>query len=38
LLIAATALAHDLTLVSGDRRHFGKIADLRLALWSQKRL
>jgi tRNA(fMet)-specific endonuclease VapC len=33
LLIAATALTHGLTLVSGDRRHFGKIADLNLALW-----
>ena len=33
LLIAATALTHGLTLVSGDQRHFGKIADLKLALW-----
>lgn len=33
LIIAATALAHDLTLVSSDRRHFGSIADLSVALW-----
>lgn len=33
LMIAATALAHGLTLVSGDRRHFGKIDGLSLALW-----
>ena len=33
LLIAATALAHGLTLVSGDRRHFRKIESLNLVLW-----
>jgi len=33
LIIAATALAHNLTLVSSDRRHFGSIADLSVALW-----
>ena len=33
LMIAATALSHDLTLVSGDRRHFSKITDLSLVLW-----
>ena len=33
LLIAATALAHDLTLVTGDRRHFDRIELLRLARW-----
>jgi predicted nucleic acid-binding protein len=30
LLIAATALHHDLTLVSRNLRHFSRIADLRL--------
>ena len=30
LLIAATAMEHDLTLVTGNVRHFGRIPDLRL--------
>lgn len=30
LLIAATALAHDLTLVTRHRRHFDRIPDVRL--------
>ena len=30
LLIAATALRHDLTLVTRNRRHFARIPDLRL--------
>ena len=30
LLIAATALAHDLTLVTRNRRHFSRILSLRL--------
>jgi tRNA(fMet)-specific endonuclease VapC len=30
LLIAATALHHDLTLVTGNRRHFERVPDLRL--------
>ena len=30
LLIAATALAHDLTLVTRNRHHFERIPDLRL--------
>jgi tRNA(fMet)-specific endonuclease VapC len=30
ILIAATALHHDLTLVTRNRRHFARIADLRL--------
>ncbi len=30
LLIAATALRHDLTLVTRNRRHFDRIPDLRL--------
>ena len=30
LAIAATALEHDLTLITGNRRHFGRIAGLRL--------
>ena len=33
LIIAATALAHDLTLITGDRRHFGKIDHLSLEVW-----
>ncbi len=30
LLIAATAIEHDLTLVTGNLRHFGRIPELRL--------
>ena len=30
LLIAATALVHDLTLLTFNRRHFERIPDLRL--------
>lgn len=30
LLIAATALRHDLTLVTRNRRHFARISDLRI--------
>ncbi len=30
VLIAATAMEHDLTLVTGNLRHFGRIPDLRL--------
>lgn len=30
LLIAATALHHDLTLITGNRRHFERVPDLRL--------
>ncbi|MBI4705664.1 MAG: PIN domain-containing protein [Deltaproteobacteria bacterium] len=33
LLIAATALAHDLALVTGNRRHFERIGGLDLADW-----
>jgi tRNA(fMet)-specific endonuclease VapC len=31
--IAATALVHNLTLVSGNRRHFERVPGLRLLLW-----
>ena len=30
LLIAATALQYDLTLLTNNRRHFGRIAGLRI--------
>ena len=33
LIIAATALAHGLTVLSGDRRHFGRIESLGLVVW-----
>jgi predicted nucleic acid-binding protein len=33
LLIAATALAHDLILVTGNVRHFGRIESLKLSVW-----
>jgi tRNA(fMet)-specific endonuclease VapC len=33
LLIAATALAHDLTLVTANTREFGRIATLRYENW-----
>ncbi|HEY5312506.1 MAG TPA: type II toxin-antitoxin system VapC family toxin [Pirellulales bacterium] len=34
LLIAATALEHDLALVTGNQRHFGWIPRLRLEAWA----
>jgi predicted nucleic acid-binding protein len=36
LLIAATALVHDLTLVTGNVRHFEAIDELRIDNWLQK--
>jgi predicted nucleic acid-binding protein len=33
LLIAATALAHNLTLVTGNHRHFNRVPDLGIADW-----
>ena len=33
LLIAATALTHDLTLLTHDKRHFGRVEALKLTLW-----
>ena len=33
LLIAATALEHDMTLVTGNTRHFARIPGLRLENW-----
>jgi tRNA(fMet)-specific endonuclease VapC len=33
LLVAATALAHDLTLATSNQRHFGRIPNLRLVDW-----
>jgi tRNA(fMet)-specific endonuclease VapC len=33
LLIAATALTHDMTVATLNQRHFGRIPDLQLALW-----
>lgn len=35
LLIAATAIQHDLTLLTRNARHFGRIPELRLCLQSQ---
>ena len=35
LLIAATALVHDLTLATGNERHFAPIAGLRVENWLQ---
>ena len=35
LLIAATAKAHDLTLVTNNKAHFSRIAVLRLENWLQ---
>ncbi|MGV3616463.1 MAG: PIN domain-containing protein [Fimbriimonas sp.] len=34
LLIAATALAHDLILVTRDTGEFGRVSDLRIEDWS----
>ena len=36
LLIASTALAHDLTLVTHNVKHFEQIADLRIEDWLDK--
>lgn len=33
LLIAATALEHDMTLVTGNTKHFARIPGLRLENW-----
>lgn len=33
LLIGTTALAHDLTLVTNNTRHFERLADIRLENW-----
>ena len=33
LVIAATALRHDLTLVTNNQRHFSRIPNLRLESW-----
>ena len=33
LVIAATALTHDMTVLTGDRRHFGRIEILKITLW-----
>lgn len=33
LLIAATAIAHDLTLLTHDKRHFERVEGLKLTLW-----
>lgn len=35
LLIGATALAHDLTLVTNNAEHFGRIDGLRLEHWAR---
>ena len=34
LLIAATALTHKMAVATLNQRHFGRIPDLQLALWS----
>jgi len=34
LIIASTALAYNLTLVSNNERHFGRIAGLKLVNWA----
>jgi tRNA(fMet)-specific endonuclease VapC len=36
LRIASIALAHDLTLVSGNVRHFGRVQELRLENWLEE--
>jgi tRNA(fMet)-specific endonuclease VapC len=36
LLIAATALAHDLTLVTNNTEHFKRIPDLKLEYWREQ--
>ena len=33
LEVASTALAHELTVLSADRRHFGRIEGLELTVW-----
>ena len=33
LVIAATALTHDMTVLTKDRRHFGRIEALKVSLW-----
>lgn len=33
LVIAATALTHDMTVLTGDQRHFGRIENLKVSLW-----
>lgn len=33
LVIAATALAHDMTVLTGDQRHFGRIDTLKVSFW-----
>lgn len=33
LLIAATAIAHDLALLTHDKRHFERVEGLKLTLW-----
>jgi predicted nucleic acid-binding protein len=33
LLIAATALAHNLTLITDNHRHFGRIEGLKISTW-----
>lgn len=35
LALAATALAHNLTLVTNNTRHFTRVAGLRLANWAE---
>ena len=37
LLVAATALSHDLALVTGNRRHFERIPELELPDWFGRR-
>jgi len=36
LIIASTALAYNLTLVSNNERHFGRIEGLKLANWASQ--
>jgi tRNA(fMet)-specific endonuclease VapC len=33
ILIAATALSHGMTLVTGNQRHFARIENLKLTVW-----
>ncbi len=35
ILIAATAMVHELALVTNNERHFGRIPDLRLDNWAR---
>ena len=35
MIVASTALAYNLTLVSNNKRHFGRIESLKLVNWAE---